>query len=294
MLPSLPDPPATYDGGDPVPLGEAVKRTLHELMAADERIRVFGEDVADAREVVLSNVEGKGGVFGTTSRPAAGLRPGPLLQHAAVGGQHRRPGRRAGAPGAAAGPGDPVLRLHLAGHDPDQERGGDHPLALERGLHLPDGDPGADRRLPHRRRHLAQPVRREHLRPRPRAAHRLPLTGPRRRRAAAGRVRRRGPRAVPRAQAPAAPALHRRPVPAGRLRHPVRPGRRPPPGRRLHDRHVGRDGREDRCRPRRGWRRRRATRSRSSTCAPSRRGTTTSSRRRSPARTACSSCTRTC
>jgi 2-oxoisovalerate dehydrogenase E1 component len=67
VLPSLPDPPATYDGGDPVPLGEAVKRTLHELMAADERIRVFGEDVADAREVVLSNVEGKGGVFGTTS-----------------------------------------------------------------------------------------------------------------------------------------------------------------------------------------------------------------------------------
>jgi 2-oxoisovalerate dehydrogenase E1 component len=66
VLPDLPDPPATYDGGDAVPLGEAIKRTLHELMAADERIRVFGEDVADAREVVLSNVEGKGGVFGTT------------------------------------------------------------------------------------------------------------------------------------------------------------------------------------------------------------------------------------
>jgi 2-oxoisovalerate dehydrogenase E1 component len=66
VLPALPVPSSTYDGGDPVPLGEAIKRTLHEQMARDERIRVFGEDVADAREVVLANVEGKGGVFGTT------------------------------------------------------------------------------------------------------------------------------------------------------------------------------------------------------------------------------------
>ena len=65
--PRVPDPPTSTDqAGEPVPLGEAIKRTLHEVMAADERVCVFGEDVADAREQVLAAVEGKGGVFGTT------------------------------------------------------------------------------------------------------------------------------------------------------------------------------------------------------------------------------------
>ena len=65
-LPAIPKPTGEPEGGEVVAFGEAIKRTLHEQMAEDERIRVFGEDVADAREAVLANVEGKGGVFGTT------------------------------------------------------------------------------------------------------------------------------------------------------------------------------------------------------------------------------------
>jgi 2-oxoisovalerate dehydrogenase E1 component len=65
-LPEIPDPGPAPDDGEVVAFGEAIRRTLHEAMAADERIRVFGEDVADAPPEVLPDVEGKGGVFGTT------------------------------------------------------------------------------------------------------------------------------------------------------------------------------------------------------------------------------------
>ncbi len=55
------------DTGDVVTYGESIRLTLHELMERDERIRVFGEDVADApTDEALEAVAGKGGVFGIT------------------------------------------------------------------------------------------------------------------------------------------------------------------------------------------------------------------------------------
>jgi 2-oxoisovalerate dehydrogenase E1 component len=65
-------PPVTAEPADPptgedvVTFGEAIRLTLHEQMALDERIRVFGEDVADADAHVIDEVPGKGGVFGIT------------------------------------------------------------------------------------------------------------------------------------------------------------------------------------------------------------------------------------
>jgi 2-oxoisovalerate dehydrogenase E1 component len=53
--------------GEVVTFGEAIRRALQDAMDADERIRVFGEDVADApSEDLLEKVPGKGGVFGIT------------------------------------------------------------------------------------------------------------------------------------------------------------------------------------------------------------------------------------
>jgi 2-oxoisovalerate dehydrogenase E1 component len=65
VIPALtPTEPATE--GKPVMLVEAINRALTDVMAADERVRVFGEDVADAPPELLDEVEGKGGVFGLT------------------------------------------------------------------------------------------------------------------------------------------------------------------------------------------------------------------------------------
>ncbi len=62
-VPQLPEPPEPGGEGEVVTFSEAIRRTLHEVMGNDERVRVFGEDVADSPD---DELEGLGGVFGLT------------------------------------------------------------------------------------------------------------------------------------------------------------------------------------------------------------------------------------
>ncbi len=214
VVAASPDERAAFFGrlpedSGPLTLAESINRTLGDLLAADPRVLVFGEDVG-----------AKGGVYGVTrglQRRAGSRRVfDTLLDEQSILGL----ALGAGVSGLDADPGDPVPRLPAQRRGPAPRRGGEPVVLLQRAVHQPARRAHRRLRLPEGvRRALPQRQRRRRPPRHPRPRDRLP--GPRRRRPGdAADVRRRGRRRRHRERVPRAdrPLPHARPARAGRRR----------------------------------------------------------------------------
>ena len=178
-------------------LAESINRTLGDLLAADDRVLVFGEDVG-----------AKGGVYGVTRGPAAQGRAAAGVRHAARRAVDPRAGPRRRRVRARADPRDPVPRLPAQRRGPAARRGGQPVVLLQRPVPQPA-------RRAHRRLRLPEGVRRplpQRQRASPCCATSRASSSPRRRtrptprrccaRASAAAVDRRHGQRVPRADRP--------------------------------------------------------------------------------------------
>ena len=188
--------------GEPTTMVDLINAALRDEMARDERIAIWGEDVADAsRDRRARRVQGKGRRLQGDGRPPEGVRARARLQLASRRGGHRRARPRMGSARTQARRRDPVLRLHLARHAADPGRARDDTLALGRVLQDARRHPGRDRRLSHGRRAVPLAVGRGDLRAHPRAPCRDAVQRPRRERPPPHGDPLRRSRALPRAQA---------------------------------------------------------------------------------------------
>ena len=209
-------------------MADLINATLRDEMRRDQRIVVFGEDVADcSREQYLKQkmVKGKGGVFKLTAGPAERVRLRPGLQLS----DWPRPTSSA-APRAWPTRGlKPVVEIQFFDYiwPAMMQLRNELPLIRWRsnnGFSAPLRDSRGHRRISHRRRHLSLAVRREHLHPHSGTARGVSVERARCRGPAAHCDPLRRSRAVPRAQAPVPRDLRPRAVSRAGLHDSVRQG----------------------------------------------------------------------